>query len=85
MQGTWADVAKDFYVNDQTGKTWHVTYIGKAKVILVDKDGAQKMIDRPALDRPVDIRYIPPIHTAAKLLESTLGATIIEEISHNAH
>jgi hypothetical protein len=79
---TWAEVHKDFYVNDQTGKTWHVTYIGKAKVILVDKAGTQKMIDRPANDRPVDIAYIPPIHHATQLLQRTLGATIVEEIAH---
>jgi hypothetical protein len=81
---TWAEVAKDFYIDDLTGKTWRVTHSGKTKVFLIDAAGEQKVIDRPAGDRPVEIRYIPPIHTAAELLKSTLGATIIKEIPTHA-
>lgn len=82
---TWSEVAKDFYIDDLNGKTWRVTHSGKTKVFLIDAAGEQKVIDRPAGDRAVEIRYIPPEHTAAQLLKSMLGATIIEEIPTHAH
>lgn len=76
---TWGEVDRTFYIEDLTGKPWLVDFAGKLKVTLKDAEGNFKTIDRPASDRAVTIRYIPPEYHAIQLLQSTLGATILKE------
>lgn len=81
---TWADVELGWYIVDHNGKMWRVDGLGKVKVRLVDADQTIKTIDRPAPTRPVRVAFIQSTSSAIGLLESTLGATIIEEIPTHA-
>lgn len=78
---TWGQVEKHSYIADKNGETWRVLFIGEVKARIRNRAGRTVSIDRPAPDHPV-VTFEPTEAECVQLLQSTLGATIVEEISN---